>query len=255
VRRIGYIRLSPNAYLRAVRALLIIPLLLLLEAVPTRAQTAAEWLDTWARDQEAASRGVRSVTMTERSQHMLESAGGARRLGLTTRFTIGPGDARPVREVVDLTVDGNPVERPSPDRRRHYENPLQEQLQEAADQLLHPLHLLARMNPPSDVETTEFNGQTLISIRTRTRDEGPGVVRAIWWLDPADGRLVQARAFVEGQEGAALDVFVRYERIEGLDLPVRKRVEGSFPMRRRMRTFTILVDVRADLEEHRIARG
>jgi hypothetical protein len=80
------------------------------------------------------------------------------------------------------------------------------------------------------------------------------VARAVWWLDPADGRLVQARVFVESPEGGAFDASVRYARIEGIDLPVRRRVEGSFPLRRRMRTFTILVDVRADIEGHAIAR-
>jgi hypothetical protein len=230
-------------------------LLLCLLAAGARAQSAVERLDRWARGQEAALTGVRSITMVERGHHMYEGASGPRRMGMDTRYTLGTGTTPPVREVLELTVDGEPHERKPPDRRRHDGNPMQESMQRAVDLLLQPTRLLAEMNPPEEVETIEFNGQQVVSIRTRARDPEAGVARAVWWLDPADGRLVQARVFVESPEGGAFDASVRYDRIEGIDLPVRRRVEGSFPLRRRMRTFTILVDVRADIEGHEIARN
>ncbi len=236
------------------RILSVILLCSLLTAGAT-AQTATERLDRWAAGQKAALAGIRQITMLERGHHLYEGATGARRLGMNTRYTLESGTAPPQREVVEVTIDGQPVERREGDRPRRHENPIQESMQRAVDLLLQPARLLLLMKPPDEVETIDAGGQEYVSIRTLAVDPGPGVVRAVWWLDPADGRLVQVRVFVENPEGGALDASVRYERIQGIDLPVRRRVEGSFPWRRRMRTFTILVDVRADIEEHQIVRN
>lgn len=218
------------------------------------AQTAVERLERWADGQNAALNGVRQVTMLERGRHVYEGATGQRRLGMSTRYVLESGNAPPQRDVVEVTIDGEPVDRPDEGRRRRHENPIQASMQRAVDLLLQPARLLPLMQPPDEVETIEFNGTEYVSIRMRAIDPGPGLVRAVWWFDPADGRLVQVRVFVENAEGGALDAFVRYERIEGIDLPVRRRVEGSFPWKRRMRTFTILVDVRADIDDHAIIR-
>lgn len=235
----------------------ILPIIVFCSILPAgaSAQTATERLDRWAAGQKTALAGVRQITMLERGHHMYEGAAGARRLGMSTRYTLGPGAEPPQREVIEITVDGKPVDRPEGDRPRRHENPIQESMQRAVDLLFQPARILPLMHPPEEVETVEMGGQEYMSIRMRALDPGPGLVRAVWWLDPADGRLVQVRVFVENPEGGALDASVRYERIEGIDLPVRRRVEGSFPWRRRMRTFTILLDVRADIEEHRVVRN
>jgi len=233
-------------------ALFILALGLLPFAV--RAQSAADRLDRWAAGQQAALSGVRSITVVERGHHMYEGASGPRRMEMTTRYTLDGRPVPPEREVLDLVVNGKPMGRPDPNRPRRHENPVLESMQRSVDLLLQPVRLLPLMEPPEQVETAEFNGREYVSIRTQARDQESGLVRAVWWLDPDDGRLVQVRVFVENREGGAFDVSVRYDRIEGIDVPVRRRVEGSFPWQRRMRTFTILVDVRAELSEHAIVR-
>ena len=56
------------------------------------------------------------------------------------------------------------------------------------------------------------------------------------------------------RRGTPFTITTTYRRIDGLDLPVARTVEGTIPTRRRMRTFTLLFRLEATYSDYRLAR-
>ncbi|MDX1548811.1 MAG: hypothetical protein R3247_17565, partial [Rhodothermales bacterium] len=51
-----------------------------------------------------------------------------------------------------------------------------------------------------------------------------------------------------------LVVVTEYARVEGLDVPRRRRLEGSTQMKRRLRTYTVLYSYQARYDDYRFFR-
>jgi hypothetical protein len=211
-------------------------------------------LSRWLAGQEAALRGVRLISMQEQGTYDLEGARGRRSVELTIGLEM-PRGAQPIeRSIQGMAIDGNPVSHGTSDRGRRYASPLSADLQRATDLLLTPGAALEHMIPADAVERDTISTGPIIGIRARATDESSLITRVVWWLDEATGALAIARAFIADPDGAVLDVTVRYNRVEGLDLPLRRRIEGSMPVRRRVRSYTVLVDSRSTFAAHDIDR-
>jgi len=73
-------------------------------------------------------------------------------------------------------------------------------------------------------------------------NDGPPIERVSFWFDQSVSRLVMSssKLIMPGQR--VLEIQSRYERIEGLDVPVWRTIKGSFSMKRRLRTTTVRLE-------------
>ncbi len=76
------------------------------------------------------------------------------------------------------------------------------------------------------------------------------------WFSRGAPVLLQSRFVVRPEQpGPPILVHTEYDRRDGLDVPRFRRVEGSFSMRRRFRTFTTLFSYDAEYTGYRFDRS
>lgn len=72
--------------------------------------------------------------------------------------------------------------------------------------------------------------------------EGPPVEKVSFWFDQSVSKLVMSSSRLTLPGERIIEVQARYERINGLDLPVWRTIKGRFTMQRRLRTTTAELD-------------
>lgn len=219
------------------------------------AQPGTDWVARWSADQRATQRGIIRVSMLEKTSMRFEYASGSRNMKVEEELSFSPSGDRMDSRILVMEVDSRVMPPETPEQRARREQAREHfDPQREARRFARPLTVLERMASKGTPEVAEVDGRQLVRIAMTAVDPADPIPRLTAWFDPQNAALVQVRAFVGGQAGSALTVFVRYVRVDGLDLPVRRYTEGSFSFRRREREFSSLVDVRADISEHRVER-
>lgn len=158
------------------------------------------------------------------------------------------------RDLQSMHLDGAPV---SPDRwealqqrRRTMAGPELDALTRVERQLprfLRALRVVGRATEES------VHGSTVLRVELVPRNDDHRLERATLWFDVTQGHLYQSRLLVRRR--AALPPFIittTYTRHQGMDVPVARHIEGTVQTRRRGRTFTTLIDYRAQYSNHRL---
>ncbi len=230
-------------------------ILALLTAGVARAQSGSEWTARWMADQRSANRGVVRVSMLEKASLRVEYASGSRNMQYEEEITFGPAGDRFESRMVFMEVDGRRMPQETPEQRaRREEGRSHGDPQREARRFNRPLSVIEGMQVADDTEAAELDGRSTVRVAMTSRETESPIPRLTAWFDTETGALVQVRAFVGGQGPSALTAFVRYARISGIDLPVRRYTEGSFSFRRREREFSSLVNARVEITAHRVER-
>jgi hypothetical protein len=83
------------------------------------------------------------------------------------------------------------------------------------------------------------------------------VERLTLWLTP-DGHLRRSRALLSPRRPPRRDapfvVTTDYARVQGLDVPAHRHIEGIVQQRRRERSFSMLFDYTATYSDHEVTR-
>lgn len=228
-------------------------------------------LQAWVREQARALQAIDGIEVEASSDRVIEGPEGARRIALDTRLAGAPGDLRWESEIMGGTVNGRRATGKQLRLLERQHGRFLEGTDAHVDKVLLPLPLLAQ----ADVERAEpvrIDGVPHLRLdlvppgrrrgagfgpppprRRGTGADGPPRYRpnapqpkplrqASLWFDRERGTLTRSRLWVDLPRGGDLTVTTEYERIGGLDLPVRRRVEGTFPMQRRLRSFTVGID-------------
>lgn len=213
----------------------------------------AELLRGWLDSQQERLEQLSSLEVHEDASLVLDGPFGSRALETTARVVVRRPEERWERDILAASLDGRPV---PPERwemaLRHRTRMVGPRAAEAIRSVVLLPRALRDMRPAGRPERDEVDGRPVwrYDLVSRTRS-GP-VERVALWLTPT-GRLVQSRVVAHARPDAPpLVVTTWYDRLEGLDLPVERHIEGTAQTRRRMRTFTMLFDYEATYRDYRL---
>lgn len=220
------------------------------------AQPTGAFVRAWADAQQRAADDVAVVRMEETTERTLDTGFGARRLHVEAALAGLPGGAWR-RTVRAATVNGRPI---PPERVERLEDGFHRRMGDdrLLDALLLPAPLLRRLQPlrPRGEADAVF-GRPAVRFDFAARGDAP-VERVSLWFEPDERRLLHARVVLArprpADRAAHLVVTTDYARIDELDLPVRRRLDGSVRMRRRSRAFTVVVDAESRYANHAVDR-
>lgn len=97
----------------------------------------------------------------------------------------------------------------------------------------------ARMPPGRGGRRPGFGRRPSPGMRTGQNGWEAPVERITYWFDEDIERLIMSFSVVTFPGNRSLEAQTSYERIEGLDVPVWRTIEGTFAMQRRLRTITV----------------
>lgn len=231
------------------RLLLLLVLLLAASTDALAQRPARDVVAYWVRQQSDAARPLASVEVDERATWQVDGRRGASRIEQRARVRARPREDVYERDVVDTRVDGRP-------HRGHRGGPpmrhlLDPGLERFGARLLLPLGLVRELRPAAPPMRVEDDGRPQWRVDLVPERPRHPVERATLWFDADEGRLVQSRLLVHAP-GDPHVVTTRYRRVEGLDLPSERRLEGTLTTRRRARTFTVLFALETRYDDYRL---
>lgn len=211
-------------------------------APDAHAQSADTWVHRWAVAQHEASVTIARLQILERGTFSTDGAFGPREMEVVFDVTLQPSSDAVTRSVREIRTEGRVVEEGQGRGRRRFRSPIRRDLLRAADALLFPADLLRTLETRGSPEPDRVNGRESFRLVTVSPDEESAIERVVWHFARPSGRLLQARAIIRGEDRGTLVVEVEYVRHEGLDIPVSRAISGSYGVRRRTRTYTVLLE-------------
>ncbi len=217
------------------------------------APAPAALVRSWLRHQVEHGADAVRFTFDERSELTTDGPFGTRRIRQEVRVTGGAGDAPWDRTFVALSVNDRPVgpgRWGEPGRRRHgVESPPMERIMRESH--LGP-RLFERMRTTGTAARDAVGSADAWRVEFLPRDPAAPAERLTLWFDRTGARLLRARMLLRRERGEApLQVTTDYTRIDGLDVPRARHIEGTLQLRRRMRTFTVLFSYRGEYDHYR----
>lgn len=105
------------------------------------------------------------------------------------------------------------------------------------DSFIFPGQLFGRFKPAGSPSIEERDGIEYWRLDAVPRERQGPFARLTAWFDAANFSLRASHAILPLPGRARLSIRTNYETIDGLDVPIRRVIKGSIPMRRRMRMF------------------
>ena len=212
------------------------------------AQSTDTWFHRWEAAQKEASVAVARLHFREESSFSTDGAFGPREIEVDFDLIVQQDHVS--RAVLEIRRDGQVVEEGQGEGRRRFRSPVRRDLLDAADALLFPSELLScetleTRGPPSP---DRVNGREVVRLVTVAPTEEGQIERIVWHFAKRSGRLLKTQAIVRGDDRGTLVVEVYYARHDGLDIPVSRTISGSYGLRRRTRTYTVLLESESNFE-------
>lgn len=234
-------------------------------------RTVRAWID----GQQRLAQRIEHVAFVERSRRGLHGPFGSQVMEVDARVSGAPGGewARELRRVRMDDRDVPPDEWGGLDERHHM---LRGPLARMIEDIGLPLRLARQLRPRSVEWTDDADGDRVLRVdleasssrraprdrrgdprRDRRRGGGrgpepPAVESATFWFDAGAGRLTRSIVRLRGSDDAPVTITTSYARVDGMDVPRHRRVDGTHTVRRRMRTFTLSFDLDASYSDYRI---
>ncbi|HET6568076.1 MAG TPA: hypothetical protein VFG50_08930, partial [Rhodothermales bacterium] len=237
--------------------LLAIALLTTGTASAQRAPAPEQLLRAWLSAQAQTVRQSGEVSFTEEAQRVLDGPFGKRTLRVRSRRTGDPGTNDWERDILAASANGRVLTPSEFDRLERLSDHLAgARVDRLLQELLFPARALARMQPVGPVAREKIEGVAAWRFDVaRTRYARAPVQRMTIWIGADRADLLHTRTILERTaDGSTLTVDTDYERVQGLDVPTGRHIEGTIRTRRRIRTFTLLLRVDSDYSDYRIDR-
>lgn len=238
-------------------------LLLGLLALPAQAQVtspeAVALLTRWAEATREAFDRVERVDYVETTDQLVDGPFNRHRLGSVADATLYPDRDRPERRIRDFYLDGRPVRpvraRIAQERLRRAIPGIETVLRAAGL----PLQALRGLRPAGAPVFEALDGRPVVRVEAVPRTDRDPVERATFWFArPRSARevplLLRSQVILRPDVPRARPIIVTtdYDRIEGVPVPRRRRVEATLQQRRRIRTFTVLITVDLAFDDVRV---
>lgn len=260
--------------------------MLLLPALGVEAQTAQsrELVERWIERQRGSLEALESLTVRTTVRHAVETSVSTRVATYAADLTLhlpdeppgppaggrfvpplrrrgagagnGPGGPGPPGPDVDMrllwmTLDGDTLE--TDYARRIFQrlrNMLQPETTRMLDDIGIPAAHIARLDPTGAPKSDRIAGRS--ALRIDTRPPGPHARRLTvsLWFDERGERLIATRLVLQFPGDRRLTAFTEYDEIGGLDLPVRRTVDGVVPVPRRGRNVSLALDHRTHFTDY-----
>ena len=108
-----------------------------------------------------------------------------------------------------------------------------------------PLQLFEQMRPSGNAKEERINGAMHWRIEMVPNQGGVPFQRVTLWVHQEVGYLTRSRAVLADRR-ASIEVITDYKRVNGIDVPVRRKFDGKVQSRRRNRISTLFFDVQGE---------
>ncbi len=217
------------------------------------AQDARGLLRTWMEGQRSAIEEIGSLRVTESIEHVMDSGFGRQELRLEATREVGPEAESPGRTISWIRFNGRkvPTGRGNGIRRR-LRGMLRPEMAGLLDGFRFPVQELARMKPPEAISQEDLDGSPMWRMDTVPRNRGGPSERLTAWFDQENFHLQATQTIFSSRGERSLRIRTAYDRFDGIDLPIHRQIEGSTPVRRRTRFYTMLFEQRIEYSEFEI---
>ncbi|GMQ81384.1 MAG: hypothetical protein BMS9Abin05_0815 [Rhodothermia bacterium] len=243
--------------MKALRTYLLVVALALggfLSARNLSAQDAGGLLRTWMEGQRSAVEAIGSLRVTESVEQVMDSGFGKQELRLKATRQVGPEAESPGRTISWIRFNGRelPIDRGNVVRRR-LRRMLRPEMARLMDAFRFPVQAVARMAPPRTISQEDLDGAPMWRVDSVPRNRSGPYERFTAWFDEENFHLQATQAILSSRGENSLRIRTAYDRFDGIDLPVHRQIEGSTPVRRRMRFFTMLFKQRVEYSDFEIS--
>jgi len=224
--------------------------------VPIQAQPDAETLlRAWRASQVERGRALSHVAFIERAVREADSPFGTRRMVVENEVAGNPDRNDWTRTILALRVDGRTPPKARWDameeRWHDFTRPEFTRLSQA---VLLPQRFLNEIKPIGDVAEESLEGLPVWRVDAVPASADSPVEQVTLWFDRDSGALARSRLrlHTRSRRGTTnLDAVIDFIRVEGLDVPRQRALEGTVRTRRRGDVFTILVSLDATYHDYR----
>lgn len=213
-------------------------------------------IDRWLDAQRRRGGDIDQIQVRERARWVFDGPTGTRETRAESIAHADRGRLRWDREPLHVKVDSRPVP-PGRWRRleRRYHMLVGPPAADAARMVTHVPWMLPRLRPVGTARPDVVDGRPTWRVDAVPQNAPPFIERYTLWFDERDDRLHRTRALLHGPPGdAPIVVTTDYDRVEGLDVPRHRHIEGVARARRRVRTFTVLYQYDALYDDYRFTR-
>ncbi len=210
----------------------------------------------WLASQTERGRHIGRVELRERAEWTVDGPFGVRSIGWEAVVSGGPDTDGWQREPISVTANGRPIPltrwQDLDKQRRRMMGPHAEGVARAVIQFH---KLIANMRPSGEAARETVDGVPCWRVEMVPRTLREAVERYTLWFDRDTRLLIRSRALVRApRTDRPFIITTNYMRIEGVDVPRRRLMEGTTKTRRRRRTYTVLFKYDASYAHYRFFR-
>ena len=210
----------------------------------------------WLASQTERGRDIGRVELREQAAWTVDGPFGVRSIGWEADVSGGPETDGWQREPISATSNGRPIPlvrwQNLDKQRRGMMGPHAEGVARAVIQFH---KLIANMRPSGEAVLEIVDGVPRWRVEMVPRRRREAVERYTLWFDRDVGRLVRSRALVRApRTDRPFLITTDYTRVDGVDVPSRRLMEGTTKMKRRRRTYTVLFTYDASFDAYRFFR-
>ena len=112
-----------------------------------------------------------------------------------------------------------------------------------------PLQLFDQMSPSGNAKEERINGAMHWRIEMVPNRGGVPYQRVTLWVHQEVGYLTRSRAVIADRR-SSIEVVTDYKRLNGIDVPIRRKFDGKVQSRRRNRISTLFFNVQGDYSNY-----
>lgn len=208
--------------------------------------TREKILHQWPTAQQKALSQTAYLTFKRQSKRVIDSPHGTHKTREKTEIYGRPSSDHWTHQFISATINGQPANEDQLERREQRWSSALKPYMNIINQI-NPVspETVAQMHPSTPLEADTLNGVPVWSFNVVAPEEKELLERATLWFRQDTLQLEQSRAIYKPTDGQSMVVTTEYIRVRGIDLPKRVHSEGILRYRRRLRSFTLLIETTA----------
>ena len=122
----------------------------------------------------------------------------------------------------------------------------------ASREIIQLAPLLEKLRPADRTRAEEVDGVAAWRVELVPHAQDEALQRYTLWFDRSQGHLLRSRAVVRAERSdTPFFITTSFMRVDGFDVPSRRRIEGTTQTKRRRRTYTLLFEYEAQYDQYR----
>ena len=205
----------------------------------------------WRALQRQNSRNVQSISLNERLDSRFDGPAGSWHSTVDMNVSGYLNGSRWQNNITAFRSDGRSVARNDwSNKYVQWQSLLGEPFAALVEDPAIPLQLFEHMSPSGKAKEERINGALHWRIEMVSRGGGAPYQRVTLWVHQEVGHLSRSRAVLANRR-SSIEVITDYKRVNGIDVPFKRRHEGKVQSRRRNRISTLFFRVNGDYSGYR----